>query len=379
MVVSRALGRRHVLVVRRRAAVPRERRHAGRRAGRRTSTPSSSATRTVEIPERCVTNKVTARRSCSAEPLIWGKRLAVFDLDLRAQAAAGGRCVGDHLARCCNTNTVAGRSRRSPRRSRSSTTPWSPTSTPSSAPRPWRCPRPRRRRGRADHRLHQLRPGSTGQGGADRRRREPAGALDRRAVQPGGGVPAGRRHDPRRGGPLHLRQHVARREGHRCPGEGLPGVLGELLQAGHQHRPGADRQRHQRRRPATAPNGTPDYNYDIVAGLDARARPTTSTSPSRSARGSSASRTPAPRSTRPSSSWWRSTTTGSPAAATSRTSATAPVVYNAQVEIRQLLIDWVVANEEIDPAEFAVRRLAAGLERCSDHDHLTAGPVGAPR
>ena len=32
---------------------------------------------------------------------------------------------------------------------------------------------------------------------------------------------------------------------------------------------------------------------------------------------------------------------------------TAPVVYNAQVEIRQLLIDWVVANGEIDPAKFA--------------------------
>ena len=33
--------------------------------------------------------------------------------------------------------------------------------------------------------------------------------------------------------------------------------------------------------------------------------------------------------------------------------STAPVVYNAQVEIRQLLIDWVVANGEINPAEFA--------------------------
>ena len=32
---------------------------------------------------------------------------------------------------------------------------------------------------------------------------------------------------------------------------------------------------------------------------------------------------------------------------------TAPVVYNRQVEIRQLLIDWVVANGEIDPTKFA--------------------------
>ena len=33
--------------------------------------------------------------------------------------------------------------------------------------------------------------------------------------------------------------------------------------------------------------------------------------------------------------------------------ATAPVVYNRQVEIRQLLIDWVTAHGTIDPAQFA--------------------------
>jgi 2',3'-cyclic-nucleotide 2'-phosphodiesterase/3'-nucleotidase len=31
----------------------------------------------------------------------------------------------------------------------------------------------------------------------------------------------------------------------------------------------------------------------------------------------------------------------------------APVVYNRQVEIRQLLIDWVSANEVVDPAVFS--------------------------
>ena len=53
------------------------------------------------------------------------------------------------------------------------------------------------------------------------------------------------------------------------------------------------------------------------------------------------------------SSRWRSTTTASPAAAASRTCATAPVVYNRQNEIRQLLIDWVIAHQVIDPAQFA--------------------------
>ena len=33
--------------------------------------------------------------------------------------------------------------------------------------------------------------------------------------------------------------------------------------------------------------------------------------------------------------------------------STAPVVYNQQVEIRQLLIDWVTANHVIDPTAFA--------------------------
>ena len=33
--------------------------------------------------------------------------------------------------------------------------------------------------------------------------------------------------------------------------------------------------------------------------------------------------------------------------------STAPVVYNRQIDIRQLLIDWVTANQTIDPSQFA--------------------------
>jgi len=32
---------------------------------------------------------------------------------------------------------------------------------------------------------------------------------------------------------------------------------------------------------------------------------------------------------------------------------TAPVVYNAQAEIRQLIIDWVTSHKVIDPPTFA--------------------------
>ncbi|WP_370618339.1 bifunctional metallophosphatase/5'-nucleotidase [Mumia sp. Pv 4-285] len=102
----------------------------------------------------------------------------------------------------------------------------------------------------------------------------------------------------------------------------------------------------------TAPNGTPDYNYDIMGGLDAAltydidlAQPVGSRVVGL-AYG------------------------GAPVAADQRFVIainnyrqsgggnfpgvkTAPVVYNAQVEIRQLLIDWVTEVGTIDPALFA--------------------------
>ena len=73
----------------------------------------------------------------------------------------------------------------------------------------------------------------------------------------------------------------------------------------------------------TAPNGTPDYNFDSVAGLDAPLTYDIDIA-SRSARGSSACRTTARRSPTRNSSCWRSTTTASPAAAASRPSPPRP-------------------------------------------------------
>ncbi len=102
----------------------------------------------------------------------------------------------------------------------------------------------------------------------------------------------------------------------------------------------------------TAPGGTPDYNFDSVAGLDADltydidiAQP-------------------------PGSRITGLAYDGAPVAADQQFAlainnyrqsggggfphvAAAPVLYNAQVEIRQLLIDWVTANGTIDPAGFA--------------------------
>jgi 2',3'-cyclic-nucleotide 2'-phosphodiesterase/3'-nucleotidase len=102
----------------------------------------------------------------------------------------------------------------------------------------------------------------------------------------------------------------------------------------------------------TAPTGTPDYNYDIMGGLDA---PLTYDIDIAQAVGSRI---------------LNLAYDGVPVAADKqfvvainnyRQSGgggfpgvtTAPVVYNAQVEIRQLIIDWVTANKNIDPPVFA--------------------------
>ena len=100
-------------------------------------------------------------------------------------------------------------------------------------------------------------------------------------------------------------------------------------------------------------NGTPDYNFDTIAGLDARADLRRRHRPA----GRLADREPAYAARRSSwrmtSSRWRSTTTARAAVAGSPRCKTAPVVYNRQIDIRQLLIDWVTAHHTIDPSQFA--------------------------
>jgi 2',3'-cyclic-nucleotide 2'-phosphodiesterase/3'-nucleotidase len=102
----------------------------------------------------------------------------------------------------------------------------------------------------------------------------------------------------------------------------------------------------------TAPNGTPDYNFDSVAGLDARLTYDIDISQPVGSRiqnlayddvavGATQEFALAVNNYRQSGGG------GFPHV------STAPVVYNRQNEIRQLLIDWVVANKVIDPAQFA--------------------------
>ncbi|MGZ4483160.1 MAG: bifunctional metallophosphatase/5'-nucleotidase [Nocardioidaceae bacterium] len=102
----------------------------------------------------------------------------------------------------------------------------------------------------------------------------------------------------------------------------------------------------------TAPNGTPDYNYDIVGGLDKPltydidiAQPTGSRIKNLAYGGAPVD--PAQEFVLAINNYRQSGGGGFPAV------KTAPVAYNRQVEIRQLLIDWVTANGTIDPATFA--------------------------
>ncbi|GAA1903247.1 bifunctional metallophosphatase/5'-nucleotidase [Lapillicoccus jejuensis] len=101
-----------------------------------------------------------------------------------------------------------------------------------------------------------------------------------------------------------------------------------------------------------APGGTPDYNYDIVGGLDAPltydidlAQPVGSRIKDLAYDGAPV--TDAQVFTVAINNYRQSGGGGFPAV------ATAPVVYNAQQPIRELLIAWVSANGTIDPATFS--------------------------
>ena len=103
---------------------------------------------------------------------------------------------------------------------------------------------------------------------------------------------------------------------------------------------------------ATAPNGTPDYNYDIAAGLDAPltydidiAKPVGDRITALSYAGTPV--TPTQEFAVAVNNYRQSGGGGFPHI------STAPVLLNQQQEIRQLMIDWVKETGEIDPTLFA--------------------------
>jgi 2',3'-cyclic-nucleotide 2'-phosphodiesterase/3'-nucleotidase len=102
---------------------------------------------------------------------------------------------------------------------------------------------------------------------------------------------------------------------------------------------------------STAPNGTPDYNYDVMGGLDASlaydidiAQPVGSRITNLTYDGKALD--PSAQFVIAINNYRQSGGGGFPGV------TTAPVVYNAQAEIRQLIIDWVTQQGTIDPTTF---------------------------
>ncbi|MBM6400860.1 bifunctional metallophosphatase/5'-nucleotidase [Phycicoccus sonneratiae] len=101
----------------------------------------------------------------------------------------------------------------------------------------------------------------------------------------------------------------------------------------------------------TAPNGTPDYNYDIMGGLDAPLTYAIDIAQDPGSRIVGLAYDGAPVADGDQfviaiNNYRQSGGGNFPGV------KTAPVVYNRQVEIRQLLIDWVTAKGQIDPPSF---------------------------
>ncbi|WP_273654596.1 bifunctional metallophosphatase/5'-nucleotidase [Cellulomonas fimi] len=102
---------------------------------------------------------------------------------------------------------------------------------------------------------------------------------------------------------------------------------------------------------ATAPNGTPDYNYDVMRGLDAPLTYDIDLGQPVGSRITDLAYDGAPVADTQqfviAINNYRQSGGGSFPGVT-----TAPVLVNRQVEIRQLLIDWVTEQQVIDPATF---------------------------
>jgi 2',3'-cyclic-nucleotide 2'-phosphodiesterase/3'-nucleotidase len=103
---------------------------------------------------------------------------------------------------------------------------------------------------------------------------------------------------------------------------------------------------------SSAPTGTPDYNFDSIRGLDKHLTYRIDVGKDVGSRildleYDGVAVDPAAQFVLAVNNYRQSGGGGFPAV------KTAPVVYNAQVEIRQLLIDWVTANHTIDHTAFA--------------------------
>ncbi len=266
-----------------------------------------------EIPQRFVTNTKTGKRVLLSEPYYWGMRLTMMKLTVEWQRRKRRWKLVRRTA-SCSTPTPPRRTARSPGRSGPSTTRWSATSTRRSAGRPPRSrrPGPLSRTSRSSTSSSTCRAGAVKAGAHRRRRALPvlsiAAPFSRTASFPAGEVSV------RDVAGLYIYDNTLLAV--KITGAQLKDYLEfsaryfKKVGAGTSF-PMADVTNAVT--PA-APNGTPDYNFDSVAGLDRKLTYKIDIGKDL-ARASSTSRTTGRRSRRPRSSRWRSTTTVSRAAA----------------------------------------------------------------
>ena len=265
VVVSAPLRRRHLVLVRRRAAVPGERRHPASPSRCPASTRSSSATRTSRSRSASVTNTGHRQAGAALRAAATGASgCRVIDIDL--SSARGNWMVAgrDRSATVLNTNTVPEDPRSSPLpcgQQHDKVVTYVNRVIGTSAAGACRRREPSYE-DTADIDFINYVQADDGQGGADRYADAGLPVLSIAApFNRAASIPAGRRHGPRRRRALHLRQHAARRC--RLTGAQVKDYLefsAQLLQAGHRAPgPFAVADRHQRgdRRPRrTAPPTT---------------------------------------------------------------------------------------------------------------------------
>ena len=198
-----------------------------------------------DIPQRFVTNTATGRQVVLSEPMCWGQRLSVFDIEL--QQVKGKWTVLSTKATNVNTNTVQDdpalvsiiQQQHDAVVAYVNKPVATSTEALSAAEACWKDT------AILDY-VNQVQVATVAKAIAGTPEGRAADRVHRSSLQPPGDLPGRPGHDPRRRRTLHLRQHAHGLGAHRRADQGLPGVLREVLPAGGPGRPGGSGELDQR-------------------------------------------------------------------------------------------------------------------------------------
>ena len=234
VIVVLPLRRDTVVVLRRRAALAGERRVAVAE-----QVPGIDAILVghahVEIAERFVASKVTTgKQVLLSEPLRWGMRLSVMDLDLVVRRRAAGSWSDGHAQRAQRQHRRRGPGQVAELRARATTQVVRTyvNSVIGTCTAAMSAATARFEDSAAIDFINHVQAEAVKAGAGRHAGRGPAGAVDRRAVQPRRGDPGGEVTVRDVAGLYIYDNTLLGIAVHRRPGEGLPRVLGGVLQAG---------------------------------------------------------------------------------------------------------------------------------------------------